>query len=248
MAQAVRVRLSFGLTTITVAWIMTRLDVGRRAAWLLLAPVTLAASVEVSWVTVQRARGVPSHFNTATFVDELAFVAAGGVAIGVMAVALLVIFALCWFRPASPPALTSAIRAGLAILLLSQALGGIMIQRGIASLDSGGAASHAIAPAGDLKISHALAMHAIQVLPALALWLATLDRTGTAARAAVRLAALGYASIGVASLVQAAAGRLLIDPAPAPLALGVVAVVLVLAAAVTFGRLRPTAGTDVRAS
>lgn len=229
--------LSFGLTAITVAWMVTRLDIGRRAAWLLLTPVALAATVEVAWVTVQRARGVPSHFNDGSPADELAFILAGGVAVGVMAIALVVVFGLSWRRPASPPALTSAIRAGLAILLLSQALGGLMIQRGIASLDAGGPATHAIAPAGDLKVSHALAMHAIQVLPALALWLMAAERTSASARIAVRLVALGYAGVVAASLAQAAVGRSVTDPAPVSLVLAAAAALLVLAGIGLFSRL-----------
>ena len=129
-----------------------------------------AATIEVGWVSVQRARGVASHFNDATAADALAFSLAGGVSVGFIAVVLTVLFVLSWRRTA-PPALATAIRSGLAILLVSQAVGSQMISRGIASLEDGGPANHAVAPAGDLKVSHAVAMHAIQVLPALALWL-----------------------------------------------------------------------------
>ena len=227
--------LSFGLATVIVAWIVTRLAVGRRTAWLLLVPYALASAVEVAWVSVQRARGVPSHFNNSTFVDEMAFIG-GGVTVSVIVVVLAVVLALALRRPAAPPALASAIRSGLAILLVSQAIGGAMIQRGIASLDAGGPASHAISPAGDLKVSHALAMHAIQVLPAVALWLMAGERTASTARTVVRLFALGYAGVVAASLAQAATGRAVTDPAPIALVL-VAAAVLVVAAAGRSARL-----------
>ena len=227
--------LSFGLTAVTVAWIFTRLDVGRRTAWLLLVPYALASSVEVTWVSVQRARGVPSHFNNATPADELAFIG-GGVSVSLIVVVLAVVLGLAWRRPAAPPALASAIRSGLAILLVSQSIGGVMIQRGIASLDAGGPASHAISPAGDLKVSHALAMHAIQVLGAVALWLMAGERTAATARTVVRLFAAGYAGVVTASLAQAATGRAVTDQAPVTLVL-LAAAVLVVAAAGRSARL-----------
>ncbi len=225
--------LSFGLTTVTVAWVVARLQV-RRAAWLL-TPLAWASVVEVGWVSVQRARGVPSHFNDGDLIDELAFMLAGA-AVGVLVLTLVVTFALSWRRTTLPPALASAIRSGMAVLLVSQTVGGLMIQRGIVSLDSAGPASHAISPAGDLKVSHAIAMHAIQVLPVLALWLMAADRPPFVARTAVRLAALGYGVAVVATFVQAASGRALTDPGPVPLGLAVAALVVGAAAFATAAR------------
>lgn len=209
--------LSFGLTTITVAWIVSRLRVGQAVRWVLLTPVAVAAVVEVAWVSVQRARGVPSHFNTGTPADELAFSLAGGGAIAMMVLALLAVTVLAWVRPDAPPALASAMRSGLAILLVAQGVGAWMIQRGIATLDRGLPASHAIPPAGDLKVSHAVAMHAVQVLPVLALWLLS-GRRPRRAHAAVRVAALGYALLTAATLVLAASGRSVLDLAGVDLA------------------------------
>ena len=47
--------VSFGATTITLAWFADRLGIGRRAGWLLLAPLALASISEVAWVSMQRA-------------------------------------------------------------------------------------------------------------------------------------------------------------------------------------------------
>src|SRR5262249_4378554 len=74
--------LSFGLTTITLAWVTGRPRVTGRTRWLLLCPLAVADTTEVAWVTVQRWRGVASHFNFATTVDAALFVV-GGAAIAV---------------------------------------------------------------------------------------------------------------------------------------------------------------------
>ncbi len=205
--------LSFGLTTVTVAWIVWRLELGRKLAWLLLVLFSTAATIEVGWVSLQRARGVASHFNDDTAADALAFSLAGGVSVGFIAVVLTVLFVLSWRRTA-PPALATAIRSGLAILLVSQAVGSQMISRGIASLEDGGPATHAVAPAGDLKVSHAVAMHAIQVLPALALWLTAATPASPRARLVVRLTAVAYALLVAATLALAASGRAVTDLIP----------------------------------
>ncbi len=53
--------LSFGVTTLAVAWIATFLRLGRRAGAWLLGTFNVAMALEVAWVTLQVWRGVPSH-------------------------------------------------------------------------------------------------------------------------------------------------------------------------------------------
>lgn len=218
--------LSFGMTTVTVAWIVSRLRVGQRWRWWLNAAVALSATVEVGWVSVQRARGVASHFNMTTTADALAFSLAGGGAIAVMVTALVVVTVLMWTHPDAPPALRTAIRSGLAVLLVAQAVGGWMIQRGIESAVGGAAASHAIGAAGDLKIVHALAMHGVQVLPVIALWLLA-GTTTSQAHQLTRVAAGGYALVTAAALVHAASGRAATDPTAVAASLATAGLVVV---------------------
>jgi hypothetical protein len=58
--------ISFGLTTITLAWVTGHLRITDRTRWLLLGPLAAATSYEVAWVVVQNARGTPAHFNDTT--------------------------------------------------------------------------------------------------------------------------------------------------------------------------------------
>jgi hypothetical protein len=52
--------ISFGLTTLTLAWIAGQLRISDRTGWLLLVPLAAADTFEVVWVSVQRWRGVAS--------------------------------------------------------------------------------------------------------------------------------------------------------------------------------------------
>jgi len=220
--------VSFGLTTITLSWVTGRLRISDRARWLLLGPLVVADATEVAWVAVQRWRGVASHFNFATTLDTALFLL-GGAAIAVTVTVIVVLTVLVFTRLAAPPSMAVAIRGGLLILLVAQGVGGWMIGHGV------GPASHGVtqglttvAPAGVMKVPHAVAMHAIQVLPALA-WL--LSFTTLAERRRLGLvwaAAAGYGALVAVSVAQTAAGR-------APFDLGAAAAVLSLAGVALLG-------------
>jgi hypothetical protein len=214
--------VSFGLTTITLAWVTGRLRITGRTRWLLLAPLTAADATEVAWVAIQRGRGVASHFNFTTTLDTALFVV-GGAAIAVTVTVIIAVTVLAFTRMAAPPSMAAAIRAGLVILLVAQGVGGWMISHGVGPASDGVTQGlTTIAPAGVMKVPHAVAMHAIQVLPALA-WL--LSFTGLAERRRVGLvwaATAGYGALVAVSVAQTAAGR-------APFHLGAAAAALTLA-------------------
>jgi len=65
--------LPFGITTLTLGWLATYLPMARRTSWLLFAMLATANTIEVLWVTTQRARGVSSHFNVNTPLDASLF-------------------------------------------------------------------------------------------------------------------------------------------------------------------------------
>ena len=213
--------LSFGLTTITLAWVTSHLRVSDRARWWLLGPLAMADTFEVLWVAVQRWRGVTSHFNFATPTDSWLFLV-GGAAIAVTVTVIVVLTVLGFTAMGATPSMTLAIRAGLLILLVAQGVGGWMIQHGVGPASDGQAIGlTTFGPAGVMKVPHAVAIHAIQMLPALA-WL--LSFTTLPERQRVNLmgiATLGYVALVVVSLVQTATGM-------APLDVGVVTTVLYL--------------------
>ena len=184
-------------------------------------PLAAADTSEVLWVSVQRWRGVASHFNFTTSLDTRLFLL-GGTAIAVTVTVILVLTVLAFTAMQATPSMALAIRAGLLILLVAQAVGGWMIQHGVGPASDGQTIGlTTFGAAGVMKVPHAVAIHAIQVLPALA-WLLSFATLSERRRVGVvGTATLGYVALVVVSVLQTATGM-------APLDIGVVAAVLYL--------------------
>src|SRR5262245_12251142 len=189
--------LSFGLTLLTIAWVSSFVQLRERTRSILLGAFTAACVLETALVSLQTWRGVPSHFNVETPFDALVTraLAGGGAALVVIIVALT----LASFRrnTATPAAMRLALRTGFLILCVAMATGGVMIARGMTLVFSGDAAG-AYATGGALKPMHAVTMHAILVLPALA-WLLSRSAVNEKRQIGiVRLACLAYIVIASA--------------------------------------------------
>lgn len=191
--------VSFGLTLVAVAWVTSYVTMPARRRAVLLGVFTADCVAEVAGITVQAWRGVPSHFDMETPADT--FVAMSLAVGGALLVVVLGTFAVAAFRsaPAGPPGMPAALRAGFALLGVGLASGAAMIARGVALTRTGHqeAAYHST---GMLKPLHAVSLHAVLVLPALA-W--ALGRTGwpqERQRRVVRAAVWLYAAGAVGAL------------------------------------------------
>ncbi|MBA3907643.1 MAG: hypothetical protein H0X35_13310, partial [Pseudonocardiales bacterium] len=167
LRKAATFGLSFGLTLASVAWATSFLRL--RARELVLGAFLIACVTETVLVTLQAWRGVPSHFDFATPFDtavSMTLAAGGGVIVAVgIAAAVAAFTGACTLAPS----MALAVRAGLAVLLVALATGALMIARGVLEARSGDP-QLAYDTAGSLKPLHAVAMHAVLVLPGLA-WL-----------------------------------------------------------------------------
>ncbi|MFD1369834.1 hypothetical protein [Actinoplanes sichuanensis] len=191
--------LSFGLTLITVAWITRGLVLGDRARAWLLGVFAADCVLEVAGITMQAWRGVPSHWNTETPFDRgVAMSLAVG---GAVLVAVLGAYAVTALRGrlAGPADMRLAVRAGFALLLVSLASGVAMIARGTvlfrtvspqAAYDGG----------GFLKPVHGVALHAVLVLPLLAVFLRWLGRAEPERRRVMVVAVVLYVAATVGAL------------------------------------------------
>jgi hypothetical protein len=203
--------LSFGIALATLAWMLRFVRPRAAVAWVITGLLALAMLGEVFLVSMQRWRGVASHFNESTVFDETVF-SWMGMLVALVVLLTVVITVWSFFRLDAPPSLAFAIRAGLALMLVSQAVGVQMIAEG----------GNTFGDAGALKVPHAVTLHAAQVLPALALLLLLAE---TAERRRVRVVALGatgYAALIAATMAQTYSGR-------SPLDLTVVSTVLAVA-------------------
>jgi hypothetical protein len=153
----------------------------------------------------------------------------GAAAVTVTVTVVLALTMLAVTAMQAPPSMAVAIRAGLLILLVAQGVGGWMISHGVGPASDGVTQGlTTFGAAGVMKVPHAVAMHAIQVLPALA-WLLSFARLPERRRLAlVQTATVGYVALVAVSLLQTAAGL-------APLDVGVAAAVLYLLGVVLLG-------------
>lgn len=213
--------LSFGIALATVSWIMGFLRPGRAAGWVVLGLYAVAAVGEVFLISMQKWRGVESHFNEDTAFDETVFSMMGSL---VTLIAALTVLITIWsfVRLDAPASLAFAIRSGLMLMLVSQMVGVQMIREG----------GNTFGAAGALKVPHAVTLHAVQVLPALALVLLLAASVERYRVRVVALGTVGYAALIASTMVQAYGGRAPFDLGVASTALALVGLALLVTSAV----------------
>ncbi len=223
LRKAATFGLSFGLTLASVTWATSFLDMRRSRRTALLTAFTVACVVEVALVTMQAWRGVPSHFDFATGFDtavSMTLAAGGGV---IIVTALGFTAAAIRATRAIPPSQRLAIRFGLLVFLVALGDGAAMIADGVRKSRTD--PELAYTTAGALKPIHAVAMHAILVVPALAFLLRFTDWPERRRLAIVWLGVAGYTGLLLVTVVETVSG---ISPIAAP-AVGTVASLLALA-------------------
>ena len=171
--------------------------------------------VEIVCIVLQAARGTTSHYNISTAFDAAVFSTMGAM-IGLnsaLAALFLVLLVLRWrqLRSQTPPLYLGAVSAGLGLFLVGSCVGVMMVQRGahavgVADAGAGLPLLDWSREGGDLRIGHALGLHAIQVLPLLAWLLLRGRRTRSWRSVALLLATLAYAFVTLGSTVLALRG------------------------------------------
>lgn len=213
--------LSFGIALVTLSWIMGLLRPRRAIGWVVLGTLSVASVGEVALISMQKWRGVESHFNEATPFDGMVFSLMGSL-VSLIGLMIVVITVWSFVRIDAPPSLTLAVRAGLVLMLVSQVVGVQMIVEG----------GNTFGAEGALKVPHAFTLHAVQVLPALALLLlASPEHTERRRIEILSLGAVGYAALIASTMTQAYAGRSPFDLAALSSALALLGLGLLLVSA-----------------
>jgi hypothetical protein len=164
-------------------------------------------TAELLLIDMQQWRGVASHFNNATPLDAAVFGAMGAL---IMAVAALLVW-WTWrlFRAPRrdlPREQLTAARAGMLLLAAANGIGiGLSVWGSSLVAGAGGDLAALQAIAG-LKLTHAIALHGLQVLPLASIAL-TYVASETARLSAMRRATAGYVLVLLWALWQAGAGR-----------------------------------------
>ncbi|NYI95296.1 hypothetical protein HNR12_001573 [Streptomonospora nanhaiensis] len=243
-AKPFKFAVSFGLYAGTVAAMLAHVGRFRRTLWWLgTALVALFLVPEIAVITVQAARGVPSHFNVSGALDGTLYGIMGGAAYAgwLLTLALGVLLVL---QRRADTAMTWAIGLGVLVSLAGMSTGYLMTAptpEQIQAMESGAevamVGSHGVGGTGagsmpvtgwetrqgDLRVAHFVGIHALQVLPLVAAGLlAAADRfprlrlAGVRARLVV-VAGLGYAGLGGLLLWQALRGQAPLAPDAATL-------------------------------
>jgi hypothetical protein len=250
--------VSIVIYAVTWAWLYAYLPRNRAVRW---STTIIAAMLAIEYVVIlwQVVRGRQSHFNVATGLDA-ALWATMATSIVVLWIANLVVAGYLLRRKVGGPSLTWGVRAGAVISLFGAAVAFMMTRPTAAQQASfsdgtfaGLIGGHSVGvvdggpimpvtgwstTAGDLRIAHFVGLHALQVLPLVAVLLALLAGRVALLRAeAVRtrlvvVASAGYAALTLLSLWQALRGQPLTSPDGLTVAATGLLVVLVVAAAV----------------
>ena len=237
--------VSFALYGITLAWMFSVLPRRSRLAEWAGTVIVGVAVVELAIIVTQTIRGTPSHFNVSTPLNDQLWQAMG-MSIMVLFVAHLVICVIALRQRMTDRVAAYAIRLGLGLSLLGLLAAVPMV---LPTQDPGidgvtGAHSVGVADGGpgmpltgwstvggDLRIGHFVGLHALQVMPLLAILLGRLSggRLDQAVRARLLLVAgAAYGVLVVLLTWQALRAQPLLRPDA--LTLGAFAALLVVTA------------------
>jgi len=207
------------------AWSRTRRVVGWVTATVLV--------LEVAIIDTQAWRGTTSHFNFGTILDGALFTIMG-LAIVVQTVTSVAVAVAMWRQRFDDRALGWGLRFGLVITILGASTGGFMTRPTSAQIaDARATGQMVVAGAhtvgapdggpglpgtgwsvehGDLRIPHFVGLHAMQILPLLALAVRRRRSDETARVRVMFVATASYAALFAILLWQALRGQSLVQP------------------------------------
>jgi hypothetical protein len=225
--------ISTAIYMLTLAWIFTLLPEWPRTRRFVGWVTAIVLVLEVGIIDLQAWRGTTSHFNFSTPLDAALF-SLMGLAIVVQTLASIAVAVAVWRQTFQDRALSWALRFGLIISIAGATTGGLMtppmnthIERAQATGRIRVAGAHTVGARdggpglpgtgwsvehGDLRVPHFLGLHAMQILPLLAV---VLRRRRSADNVRARLtfvAASSYALLFGILLWQALRGQSLVQP------------------------------------
>jgi hypothetical protein len=225
--------VSITIYTVTLAWIFTLLPEWTTTRRIIGWGTAVTMVLEMAIIGTQAWRGTTSHFNVGTPTDAILF-AIMGAAIVAQTLSTIAVAVALWRNQFQDKALGWALRFGMVLTIVGALTGGLMTRPTTAQLEAARsgelmkiAGAHTVgAPDGgpgltatgwstehgDLRVPHFFGLHALQVLPLIAV---LLSRRGVREAARVRLsliAAASYAGLYLILVVQAIRGISIVAP------------------------------------
>ena len=247
-----KVAVSIAVYCLTLAWIFAWLPNWVRLRWYVGWTTALALTLEMVIIGLQAWRGTTSHFNLATTFDATLFQIMGLVIVAQTLTTIAVAVAL-WRQPFSDRALGWALRLGMTITIVGALSGGLMARP--TSEQRSAAAAGAPMPTigahtvgapdggpglpgtgwstthGDLRIAHFAGLHALQILPLIAVGLRRRSLSEGVRQRLTVTAAASYFGLFVLLFSQALRGQSILAPDAVMIALAASWVVITAAAA-----------------
>ncbi|TGL80510.1 hypothetical protein [Leptospira yasudae] len=230
--KPIKFALSIGMYSFTLVWILQfvegREKTIRGISWI----VTAMLAVETVSIAFQAYRGIPSHFNITTPLNGFIF-SLMGTAIGILWFFHIVLAIFLLRQKLKNKTLMESLRWGMGIAALGMILGFFMtiprpeqieqMKAGILEANGG----HTFgAPeggpglplvgwsmiAGDMRIPHFVGIHAMQLIPMVALLFGSFKVSQTVSVLAVRNFSIFFAGLIVVLTIQALSGEALLRP------------------------------------
>jgi hypothetical protein len=154
----------------TIAWFSEYINRPRWRIRTISVVISAALIVESACLFVQAGRGTTSHFNIATDFDAAVFTTMGVMIAIDLFMTVLIFFMLSKTRVKLEPVYLWSIRLGILLFLAGGFIGNVMILNNahtIGAADGGPGLPffNWSTSAGDLRIAHGLALHALQLIP-----------------------------------------------------------------------------------
>jgi len=232
--KPVKFAVSIAIYVFTLAWAFTLIPERRKTRRVVGWATAIAMAVEIIIIDLQASRGTTSHFNYGTRLDAVFFTIMG-TAIVAQTLTSVAAAAAFWHQTFEDRALGWALRLGISITILGSFTGALMTRptpNQLAAAQAGHGmpviGAHTVGASdggpglpgtgwstehGDLRIPHFIGLHALQVLPLIALVLRR--RLSTEARVRLTITAAGsYFALFALLLLQALRGQSILDPDP----------------------------------
>lgn len=192
----------------TMAWYLHYLPDHPRTVSVISRGIAGAMVIEIVCICLQSSRGVASHFNRATPFDGAVF---GFMGIAILASSILTFWAFILFfrqRPVIPSAYLWGIRIGTAVFLFGSWIGSVMVSRNAHTVGAGDGGPglpfvNWSTIAGDLRIPHALGLHALQLLPLIGFALTRTSLSEPKQRLLIWALSITYTTLVIATYIQA---------------------------------------------
>ncbi|MBB5781689.1 uncharacterized membrane protein YhaH (DUF805 family) [Nonomuraea jabiensis] len=222
--------VSFGVYSLTLAWLLTLLSRASTLAKRLGDVIAFMSMVGVGLITVQAARGRQSHFNVSTPGDAAIFGLMGSLVTALWVITIVITGLVLLQRFGDRPT-TSALRFGLVLCVMGMAEAYFMV--GTTSNAGGISGAHSVGvpdggpglpivgwstTGGDLRVAHFVGLHALQAVPLLLVGMRALSkRLPVLGDEGVRLGLVRVAGAGFGGMIvlltwQALKGEPLIYP------------------------------------